>query len=520
MRGRWILGGCLAACATGVQAQSDPPPLHPPAADAGAADVARPNDGASAPDELTRLLTSAEALATQEQAAAAFEQWDTYYKITDLREHERAFVRLRVDALGARLPADAAEAAWRATASPLAHAALGSKVAATLRQKGDASAAARVDAETASLRRQLGWSTAVSALGPGDPTRLGLSVPLSGRTQALGEVALRGAMMALGDARGTRGAPGFQLLVRDAAPERDRGDRNTAELVREEAVVGIVGSPDRRTVERSAADGVPFLVLDEQAPGAQTTAFQMIHAPEARAAELARRALTTGARRFAILGPDSAAGKRLADAFRKAVTAGGGKITVQATYIAGSSSFTATVEQIRKVPMDAVFVPEDAERLELIAPALAVADLWPRAFSKSVANTPDATKRHYILLLSTARLLSYRLVKNAGRYVQGALLSPGFYADPGETARGGFVERYRALFGQDPGATDAYAYDAVTVLRTTVERGATSRADVLRLLQSQSYESVTGTIRFGADHARIDPPLVYVVDGEDIKTLP
>ena len=68
---------------------------------------------------------------------------------------------------------------------------------------------------------------------------------------------------------------------------------------------------------------MPTLALDDAAPGATSTAFQLIHAPEARVAALARAALKLGARDFAMLGPDSAAGKRLREAFRREVTAGG-----------------------------------------------------------------------------------------------------------------------------------------------------------------------------------------------------
>jgi branched-chain amino acid transport system substrate-binding protein len=330
-------------------------------------------------------------------------------------------------------------------------------------------------------------------------------------------VALRGAMLALGEPTANGEAPPFQLLVRDTAAGGERPDARTAELVREEAVVGIVGVGDRRALEQTARDGVPFLVLEDQIPGRQTTAFQLIHGPDARAAELARRALAAGARSFAIIGPDSAAGQRLAEAFKRAVTAGGGRTVAHATYISGASAFAPAVNQLRKVSFDAVFVPEDADRLELVAPALAVADIWSRAVgaSKRVPG-PGQAKRREVLLLSTAVGLSKRLVKNAGRYVQGALFSPGFYAATDDARSARFVARFRQLYNQDPSATDAYGFDGVRLLRATVERGARTRADVLRVLGSESFEGVTGTLKFGPDHGRADAPLVYTVEGEEI----
>ncbi len=122
-----------------------------------------------------------------------------------------------------------------------------------------------------------------------------------------------------------------------------------------------------------------------------------------------------------------------------------------------------------------------------------------------------------VLLLSTANDLSPRLLQNAGRYVQGALLAPGFFADDADPRSRAFVESYRAAYGQDPHATEAYATDGVTILRAATARGARTRSDLLKALGSGTFEGLTGNIQFGPDHARVDAPLVYVVDGDEIK---
>jgi branched-chain amino acid transport system substrate-binding protein len=464
----------------------------------------------------------AEAQALSGNVPAALAEWDRYWHLRGMRDHEKAFARERAEELAGRLSGDQALAALQSTQAPLARAALGPKAAAALRARNDAEGARRLDDELSSLRRSYGFEGAAPWLGPGDPSRLGLAVPLSGRLHILGEVALRGAMLALGEPTASGEAAPFQLLVRDTAAGGDRPDAGTAALVREEAVVGIVGVGDRRALEQTARDGVPFLVLEDQVPGRQTTAFQLIHSPDARAAELARRALAAGARSFAILGPDSAAGQRLAESFKRAVTAGGGRTVVHATYIAGASSFAPAVAQLRRSSFDALFIPDDADRLELVTPALAVADLWSRPVggAKRPPPAPGAAKRREVILLSTAVGLSKRLIRNAGRYVQGALLSPGFYA-AGDDARSiRFVNRFRQLYNQDPSATDAYGFDGVRLLRATVERGARTRADVLRVLASESFEGVTGTLKFGPDHGRADAPLVYTVEGDEIRAVP
>ncbi len=81
------------------------------------------------------------------------------------------------------------------------------------------------------------------------------------------------------------------------------------------------------------------------------------------------------------------------------------------------------------------------------------------------------------------------------------------------------MARFRDVYGSNPTAADAYGYDGLSILRGAVERGARTRADVLRLISSGRFEGMTGDIRFGPDHGRVDPPLVYFVDGDSIRVL-
>jgi ABC-type branched-subunit amino acid transport system substrate-binding protein len=483
-----------------------------------------PRAGSSGPgDEALVELRGAlaEATAGVGDLPAAVEIWDAYDR--GARAHEKAYARQKAGEIAAQM---SPEIAWRTyTASPekgLARAVLGPKAAGYLRGNGDATGAAYIDGETAEARRALGFEEAGTRIGPGDPTRVGLAVPLTGKFQPVGEAAMRAAMLATGTpAPGGSDQP-LQLAVRDTGLDGDRAARGLSELTREEAVIGILGAGERKaaaaTFAQAAQDGIPLLALDDVAPGALTTAFQLIHAPEARVAELARRALKLGAREFAMLGPDSAAGKRMRDAFRHEVTAGGGRITAEATYVPGATSFSAPIAALKKSPPQVVFVADGADRLELIAPALAFADLWPTPWGKPrPAAEPGKPRPRNVLLLSTANDLSPRLLQSAGRYVQGALLAPGFYADPTDGPSKSFADAYRAAYGQEPHATEAYAYDGVNALRSAAASGAHSRADVLRALGTGTFEGLTGALRFGPEHGRVDATRIYTVDGETIR---
>jgi branched-chain amino acid transport system substrate-binding protein len=465
--------------------------------------------------ELSLHAALGEARAAGGDVAGALGAWDRYLRASGAREPERAFARTRADELATRVKDAEAVQILAGAPSELARAALGTRAAAALRARGDEGSARKLEGDTASLRQSFGWEAAAGAVGPGDPHRLGLLAPLTGPAALLGEIVLRGAMLALGN-NGSEPSP-FQIVARDSAGEGRASGRAAFELVHDESAIAVVGVGDRRAADGAVRDGVPVLLLHDQAPGAHSTAFQMLHGPDARAAELARRALGLGARRFAILAPDTAEAQRLGETFAATVAGGGGRVTVRATYPAGANAFTAQVAALKRDPFEALFIPDDARRLELVTPALAAADLWPSPWGGTTG--PRLPGRRSILLLSTAVGLGPALLKNAGRYVQGALLAPGFYADRDDPRAGPFVTEYRTLYGQDPSASDAYGYDAFRLLASLVERGAGSRADLLRALQGETFDGVTGALRFGADHGRADPPLVYVVERDAIRTL-
>ncbi len=464
----------------------------------------------------------AEATAGVGELPVAIELLDGYAR--GGRVHEKAWARARAAELAAEVSPDAAARAFRAAPERgLSRAVLGAKASAYVRAQGDTSGAGDIDAETATARRAVGFDepSGGSAGGAGEPGRVGLALALSGKFQPVGEAAMRAAVLATGALGSGAGSAG--LYLRDTGAEPERSGNAVSALVRDEDVIGIVAAGDKRgaapLLVAATENGVPALALDDIAPGASTTAFALVHAPEARVSALVRAALTRGAREFGVIGPDSATGKRLREALRREVTVGGGKVVAEASYPAGATSFGAAIAPFKKTPPQAIFVADGADRLELIAPALAAADLWsaPWGAPRPASPAPGKPRPRNVLLLSTASDLSPHLVQAAGRYVQGAMLSPGFYADAGDARVRAFLDAYRAAYGGEPHAAEAYAFDGVNVLRTVTAAGARTRADAVKAIATGAFEGLTGTVRFSPDHARADAPRIYVVDGDVIK---
>jgi ABC-type branched-subunit amino acid transport system substrate-binding protein len=97
-------------------------------------------------------------------------------------------------------------------------------------------------------------------------------------------------------------------------------------------------------------------------------------------------------------------------------------------------------------------------------------------------------------LLATAEGASGKLLESAGRYLQGALLAPGFFPDAADPSCGPFVAKFAEDYGRPPGAWEAFAYEAVRAAAT-----ARSAADLVAF--------------------RSRWPRVYRVDGSQVRAL-
>jgi ABC-type branched-subunit amino acid transport system substrate-binding protein len=468
----------------------------------------------------------------------ALEYYDKFF--ARARPAERAHIGARVSVLVDGLDDTAASAAYgRLSKGGPSAAFLGRRLALGLCAAGQAGRAQGVLDETAEARALVGLERdAVACVHGGagvggakdgsNADLVGVVVPLSGKRRLVGEATLRGVTLAAGtfvptvaSTGGVPAAPGgprpFVVGVRDTGDSPESAGKGVDELVGEGAIA-IVGPADRDAARaaaaRAEAAGVTFLSLDVgDGPLVQGAphVFRVVVPVELRARALARAAYAAGARDFALLAPDMAYGTRATKAFKEEVTRLGGKVTVDVTYAKDATSFVDTVKKVAGQPFDALFVPDTAARLELIAPQLAVANL--------VVAPPGAKKPkrgRTIVLLSTAEALAPGFLRGSGRYTVGALLAPGFYPDDVSERIGPYVQRFRAAYGVDPTYLDAYAYDAALCVRAAVEAGATSRAAVAQALGKQSVSGLTGQVRFDDARGRADEGVLFQVvkDGD------
>lgn len=450
------------------------------------------------------LAAMSESLAASPDPLAALPSYDQWFRLAT--PIERSYITGRIEALVATSD-DAAITAWWDRLDDdkgPAKASLILRIAAQREAAGRLDDARQLRQQAAGLRARVGLAAA--AVAPADaraPGMVGAILPLGGKQHRVGEASALGLSLAAGAADGS-GA--IIVEVRSAQNGEEAGaafdDLVAAGAV---AVIGpIEGASVDAAATRAEAAGVVLLSLaarpEERSSG--RFVYHLMHSAEARARALARRAFAKGVRRFATLSPDSGYGRAVATAFVTELSRLGATLVVAPSYPADTKSFTAVVKKLEG-KWQAVFIPEQADRLELIAPALAAAGLVPRPLGEK-----KATGGRPILLLSTAEGLKDDFVRDAGRNAVGAMLAPGFYADAADPVAQSFVERFGAAQGHPPGAIDAYAYDAAMLIAAT---GARSGEQVAQALPSLQLAGVTGELAFDSNHRRSDDGVIYTV---------
>jgi len=352
------------------------------------------------------------------------------------------------------------------------------------------------------LPRTISETTVVSTTG-GDSGLVGAVVPLGGVANRVGEAAVAG----LGVAAGVSDGKGIAAIEVRAASDKDAAALAVEDLAKAN-VIAIVGPIDGESVEQAAQRaeglGVPLLSLAPR-PEKQMTGryiFHVRHSAEARARALAQRALAKGITKFAVLAPDTGYGKSVSAAFVEEVKQGNGTIATTISYPKDTKSFGSFAKKLG-TNWQGVFVPEEADKLGLITPALAATGSVPKPI-----GTKKVSGGRPILLMSTAEGLSGQYLNDAGRQSEGALFAPGYYPDDQDPNQKVFLDRFIAAYGKAPGATEAYAYDAAQLAASASTGG---RAALASLLAKGQLVGITGTIQFDPDHRRADSGVLYTV---------
>jgi ABC-type branched-subunit amino acid transport system substrate-binding protein/predicted negative regulator of RcsB-dependent stress response len=385
---------------------------------------------------------------------------------------------------------------------------------------------------------------------------LGVVLPLSGPYAPFGEESLRGVLLAAGvfgaaDAQ----APELRIVVRDSQGQAAQAAAAVRELAADDEIAAIVGPLLSGECEAAAAAAqelrVPLLTLTarEEIVRGRDYVFRLRTRPAEETALLVDHARALGASRFAILYRDDAYGRGLRGLFWDAVESRGGRVVAVSSYPPDAKDFAEPIRRLvgysllddderaliarresilqkaRRLPptealalrseaqsirradgaplppivdFDALFVPETAEGLVLIAPHLAFHEvIGARLLGPDGSYGPD-------------------VVRLAGEHIEGALFVSHFFAQSPIPYVHEFSERYRQSFGTEPAVFAAQSYDAANLVLVQLAHRRSAR-DAVRdgILGVSGYPGVAGVLSMDPDgNARKRPFLLQVEHGK------
>ena len=333
---------------------------------------------------------------------------------------------------------------------------------------------------------------------------IGVLLPLSGRYAAFGQRVQRG--MELAQETFRPHIP-VRFIFRDTAGDETVAAQQVAELAISDRVMGIagplVGNAAQGAVKRANQEHTPLLTMSQKEGLAASSlyVFRNSLTPELQVRALINYAMDVrGFSQFGIMSPQTRQGEQFAEIFRNEATRRGGKIIAEQSYLTDQTDFRHQIrllqgldpnttdegeqgsdpENISPPPFQALFLPDYADRIKLIAPQLAFYGL------------------EGVQLLGPNGWNDADLPRQTRQFVEGAVFTDGFFRHSDYPFVQEFVEHYFSRYGEDPTILEAQGYDIAGILLTLLNDSSVRNREDLRraLAQLQNYPGVTGATRF------------------------
>lgn len=350
------------------------------------------------------------------------------------------------------------------------------------------------------------------AIGPDGKVRAALLLPLSGPHAAVGEAMLNGAQLALFDG----GAGRIELLPKDTGGDPGRAAAAARQAVAEGAaiVLGPLFAGEAAEVAPvTAPAGVPVLAFTTDPAQARPGVWVLGLLPEPPVRRVVAAARAAGAERFAALVPESAYGRLVLEAFRRAVADAGGVVVREEVYPGSNPSpavrrlanygarrgpidaqvraaralgtaegrrRAAEIQRQARIPppdFDALLLADGGEQLRAVAALLPFYDI----------DSPP------VRILGTPLMAA---MPDAGR--EPALVG-AWYAAPDEARRAAFEARFREAYGSVPPIVAGIAFDAAAIAVALVNAPGGPDLSAAALTQPQGFAGALGILRLMPD---------------------
>ncbi len=377
---------------------------------------------------------------------------------------------------------------------------------------------------------------------PVHPRQVGVLLPLSGTYGTPGQRLLEVIELANRHSNSP-----MVLLPKDTEGDPGKTVALLEEMVLEKGVVAVLGPllKDNAQVAASAAQAlhVPLVTLT-QSEGITSERDFVFRGFLTRGQQV--RALldhvmgVMGLSRFAVLAPDNSYGQVSAQLFAAEVLQREGTVQDTVYYDPTLGDFRKAAQELAskdykerasewyqlkaaakrrgmdpdkvvlppKVDFEAIFIPDNHQRVQLVASSLAYEEFAIGDFKPRRSDVP-------LVLLGLNGWHNDRLALDGGRYVRHSVLVDAFDARGDTLVNASFVESFGAEFSRKPGVVDALGYDVGRMVALAVASGVDSR-DAMRaaLLEVELPDTVTGGKRFD-EQREVQRSLLILQVGEE-----
>jgi ABC-type branched-subunit amino acid transport system substrate-binding protein/predicted negative regulator of RcsB-dependent stress response len=405
-----------------------------------------------------------------------------------------------------------------------------------------------------------GIQLAISSSANVKPTLIGIALPLTGDFKGFSDQILNALALAVD----LQNRSGVQVSVKDTRGEPDGAAQAVEDLAKDGAIVilGPIGLTEGSAAAvRAQQIGIPIVSLSATEGITQVGdyVFRDMLTKSAGAKAIAQYAQKKlNAHSFGIIAPDSPYGDEVTRAFWDALDEGGSEVRAYEHYPQRTTTFKPFVSRMvgrsqqdlderkefmeesqkiiesiqdpykrRKeiarlksqsapvVDFDALFIPDSARTVRLIAPAVASEDVVTSGCDQRELEVfKKTTKREdvrTVQLLGTSLWNNPELVDErmgAGRYVQCAVFADGFFADSQRPATRKFVDDFDGAYHRRPGFLEAHAWDAAMIVRRILDEERPQTREAMRSAlasMKKPFDGATGETVFGRDREAQKP---------------
>lgn len=342
-----------------------------------------------------------------------------------------------------------------------------------------------------------------------DTLKIGVLAPLSGPVPTFGVSTRDGVLLAVEEWNAKGGVLGKQIeaIVEDSQCTPDPAVNAANKLIDEDKVKYLVGevcssasipvseiAEEKGVVQISPTSTNPNVTLNADG-STKSYIFRACFIDPFQGLVMAKFATEKGFKTAFILydqGNDYVRG--LAEAFEKSFTELGGQVLGKETYTGQDTDFSAILAKVAESKAEVLFVPDYYNIISLVG---------AQAKEKGVTSVMMGGDGWDSADLDLAA-------------ADGGFFSNHYSAQDTRPIVQDWVKNYNTKYGSTPDALATLGYDATNLLLAAIERaGVDDPAKVKDALAGISYDAVSGTVTFDAQHNPIKSAVVMSVkDGK------